>query len=317
MLIRRIALLIVVTLAIGGSIAAGGPESGGSDTQLITPLRTTMDRTFVDSPSFHTGLEAPPGYAEKVAELKRIYGDDVLDPGSPDNVGNTSSAGYAFSNGDCSPCIERRAFAWDASVPDVETMLGLLYPKNAYNPNNLDFTIYFEREIDLDPSNDFIEFIVEPYDNGTQNHLWIAVFDEGQWITGNPSSCPVQNIDVVQTSRTVYEYYLNIRDDGFYDIGIKNTSTNVWQWVECDDSDNPGEHVGTYHASSEIYADDFSHDFYASSQIRDDWTWVDDGDARRPEDTFDPSTYTTSPHVTVTYLYDSSNRSKTYHSAFD
>ena len=318
MLIRKIALLFAVTLAVGVSIAAGVPESGEeSDTTRTTPLRTTMDRTFVDSPNYHKGLEGPPGYAEKVAELKRIYGDDALNPGSPDNAGDTSSNGYALSNDACSPCVERQAFAWDTSVPDVETILGYLYPRNATNPNDVDFTIYFEREIDLDPSNDFIEFIVEPYENGTQNHLWIAFFDEGQWVTGNPSSCPVQNIDVVQTSDTVHQYYLNVRTDGVYVIGIKNTSTSVWEWITCDDSDNPGEHIGTYHASSEITATDFSQDFAASAHIRDDWTWVAAGDIRRPRDTFDPGRYTAAPHVDVTYSYDSSRRIKTYHTAYD
>lgn len=318
MLIRKITMLIAVTLMIAGSIAAGAPESGGeSDNSLITPLRTTMDRTFVESPNYHKGLEAPPGYAEKVAELKRLYGDDALNPGSPDNAENISSQEYAMSNGACSPCVERQAFVWDTSVPDVETILGYLYPRNASNPNDVDFAIYFEREIDLDPSDDLIEFIVEPYDNGTQNHLWIAFFDEGRWLTSNPSSCPVQNIDVVQTSETAYEYYLNIRADGVYEIGLKNTSTNVWEWITCDDSDNPGEHIGTYHASSEIYASDFSQDFYASARIRDDWTWVAAGDSRRPKDTFNPGRYTAGPHVSVTYSYDSSKRLRTYHSAFD
>ena len=115
----------------------------------------------------------------------------------------------------------------------------------------------------------------------------------------------------------MYEYYLNIRSDGFYDIGIKNTSNNEWQWIECDDSDDPGEYVGTYHASSELFSDDVSQSFSASADFRDDWTWVDDDDARRPRDTFDVGTLTTGPHTVVTYSYDSSDRSNTEQSASD
>ena len=332
MQIKRMALSVVISLvallAISGPVAAGEPfepadEPGTLDVHhlLTTPLRTMMDRTFVESPNYHIGVEAPPGYEEKVAELKQLYGDDVLEPGTsgswPDDVAIRPSAGMALSNDECWPCIERQAFAWDTSMPDVETVLGLLYPYNASNEDDVDFTIYFEREIDLEPSYDFVEFIIEPYENGTQTHLWIAFFDEGQWLLSNPPSCPVQNIDVVQTSETVYEYYLHIGEDGVYDIGIKNTANDVWQWIECDDSDDPGEYVGVYHASSEIYATDFSQDFYAWARIRDDWTWVDDGDARRPRETYDPSTYTSAPHVYVGYTYDSSDRSKTTHSAFD
>ncbi len=333
MSIRRVLLMIFVVLAVGGTMAIGAPGLGGEsdpetqDSRLTTPLRSTMDRTFVESPNYHKGLEAPPGYAEKVAELKRLYGDDVLDPskeGPSDNVlaanrvGNTSSSGIVFASGDCNPvCVERRAFEWDTDEPDVETIFGFMYPNNATNTNNLSFTAYFEREIDLEPTVDTIEFIVEPYDNGTETHLWIAIFDEGNWITGNPSSCPVQNIDVVQTSETVYEYYLNIRSDGFYDIGIKNTSNNQWQWIECDDSDDPGEYVGTYHASSELFSDNVSQSFSVSADFRDDWAWVADDDARRPRTVFDVGTFKTGPHTVVTYSYDSSNRTTTEQSGSD
>ena len=140
MRIKRVLLTIILVLAIGGTLAAGPLGLGGGsdarmpDPRLTTPLRTTMDRTFVESPNYHKGLEAPPGYAEKVADLKRLYGDDVLDPSndrpseersSSNHGGNTLSAGVVFASGDCSPvCIERRGFDWDTDEPDVETMLG-------------------------------------------------------------------------------------------------------------------------------------------------------------------------------------------------
>ena len=49
-----------------------------------------QDGTVVESPNYHKGLEGPPGYAEKVAEIERLYGDDVLDPGPPVNAGAAS-----------------------------------------------------------------------------------------------------------------------------------------------------------------------------------------------------------------------------------
>ena len=49
-----------------------------------------QDGTVVESPNYHKGLDGPPGYAEKVAELERLNGEDVLDPGPPVNAGTAS-----------------------------------------------------------------------------------------------------------------------------------------------------------------------------------------------------------------------------------
>ena len=328
MSLKKITLSIIVMLVVAGSAAAFGPPEPGTgsnvqepESRLTTPLRSTMDRTFVDSPNYYKGPEPPPGYAEMVARLKLLYGEDVLDPGEagapPDDEGDTSSGSLAHNGERCSPCIERQGFNWDTSEPDVEKMIGFLYPRNATNHYDLDFTIYFEREIDIEPTDDIIEFIIEPYDNGTQNHLWVAFFDEGVWLTSNPSSCPIQNIDVVQSTTTVHEYYLEIKDNGSYIIGIKNTLTGDWQRITCNDSDDAGDYIGAYHASAELHADDLTEDFYAWARIRDDWTWVAANDSRRPKDTFNVGTFSSGPHTAVTYYYDSSKRSNTQHSASD
>jgi hypothetical protein len=256
-------------------------------------------------------------------KLKQQYGPQVFDVARPEN----GTRNHVFSGSGTSDVLvvtsstgqtewaARHTYAREEQYT-IETIFGMLYPEEMTN-QGADFTIYHERELYLN-DNDLIEFIIHSYDDPTTDiYIWGSVWDEGQQVKGNPSSCPIDDLKV-ESGETPHEYYLNITTTGHYEIGVKNTVTGIWSWVNCNDSDNPSSYINQLVGSTEIYSTNPTPTFpegafSSAAEIRDDWTWDGDDLSYRPKVTFHWSHENTDDFVDVDSAFDASDRLHTYH----
>ena len=76
-------------LCVTAADGAIGFHKMACGSEFVDPhaIRRAAREASGESPNYYKGPESPPGYAEMVANLKRLHGEDALDPGPPDNAG--------------------------------------------------------------------------------------------------------------------------------------------------------------------------------------------------------------------------------------
>ena len=76
-------------LCVTAADGAIGFHKMACGSEFVDPhaIRQAAREASGESPNYYKGPESPPGYADKVAELTRLHGDDAIDPGPTDNAG--------------------------------------------------------------------------------------------------------------------------------------------------------------------------------------------------------------------------------------
>lgn len=115
----------------------------------------------------------------------------------------------------------------------------------SYSNSGETFRNYDEREIYLDRSGDIVEFITDFTDSG-QTYAWVAVYDEGTWVT----AWNWLNIDISGTlQETEYRLYIN---NGVYDLWLCDADSEICYHNSYNDTDNPSTGIQWLMGSTEL-----------------------------------------------------------------
>lgn len=208
--------------------------------------------------------------------------------------------------------INRYARAWyygNRSF-NVVTVTGSIDP-TSYSNQGETFRNYNEREIYLDRDGDIIEFISDFTDSGN-SYVWTAIYDEDSWVT--PWNWLLVNVTGT-LQQIEYRLYM---DDGYYDLWLRDTSTDTWYQNSYNDRDNPATRVNWLVGSTEVDTVGSISEYFKTetNPIRDDWTYAN-GDWHSPQITFNWNGYDPADdqYVYIRAWWDGSGRINTRHIA--